>query len=259
MDTDYEVPAVVDRIRARVFKLVEGETAPKEVETWSSVFALSEAETEPNVYTLPATFGVLAAEGDIDREIVVELEALAPGGDSPLVSRRVRTGFVPGETRLLRIVLYKACEDVQCASGQSCSCAGEISCVAPACIDETVPPANLEMIDDPRALPPDAGIPVPDGGVPDGGVDPDSGVPDGGGINCGPPLTLCGLDCVNTDADPRYCGDCDIECASGSVCELGKCVDPGDCRNDPSSCSGFSYCDESTGDCVAGCTETSQC
>ena len=262
MDTDYAVPSEVDRIRARVFKLVEDGTAQKEVETWNSVFALAE-ENGPasNVYTLPATFGILAAEGDVDREIVIELEALAPLSDSPLVARRVRTGFVLGETRLLRIVLYQACEDVRCGSGQSCACPGEVSCAAPECVDETVPAADLETIDDPRALPPDAGIPIPDAGVPDAGVPPDGGGidPDGGGINCGPPLTLCGLDCVNTNADPRYCGDCETECPSGSVCESGDCVNPGDCRNDPSTCTGFSYCDESSGECVPGCTETSQC
>ena len=278
MDTDYAVPAEVSRIRARVSKMVGEGAAAEEVETWSDLFSLSgDAVSAPGTYALPATFGVLAADGDIDREIIVELEALASGSDAPLVSRRVKTRFVAGETRLVRMVLYQACEDVACDSGQTCGCSGAMSCATPGCIDETVAPEDLETIDDPGTLPPDAGIPIPDASLPDasipdagtqpdgsippedGGTEPDGSVPDGGGITCGPPLTVCGADCVNTEADPRYCGDCDTACPSGSVCEAGTCFDPGDCRTDETGCTGFTYCEESTGECLAGCIEPEQC
>jgi hypothetical protein len=267
MDTDYLVPSEVDRIEARVSKVMGPAASEEEVETWSNVFALAGTQDgEPGAYALPATFGILADEADLDREIIIELEALAPGSDGAIVSRRVKTGFVRGESRLVRMALYRACEGVACGSGESCGCPGTTSCATPSCVEETIPPEDLEAIDNPSALPPDAGIATPDAGIPDGGVppddggiEPDAGTPDGGGINCGEPLTLCGLDCVNTDADPRYCGDCETECPSGSVCESGTCRDPGDCRIDGTDCSGFTYCEESTGQCLVGCIETAQC
>ncbi len=268
MDTDYVVPTEVNRIRARVSKMMTASSgSEEEVQTWVNVFSVSdEAPTEPGVHALPATFGILPDDSDLDREIVIEIEALASSSDQVLVSRRVKTGFVPGEVRLVRILLYRACAGVSCSVGETCGCSGALSCAAPSCIDETVLPEDLESIDDPGVLPPDAGIPILDGGVPDGsvppedaGTDPDASVPDGGGINCGAPLTICGLDCVNTQADPRYCGDCETACAIGHICDVGSCIDPGDCRTNDSGCSGFTYCEESSGECLPGCTESEQC
>ena len=272
MDTDYGVPSEVDRIQARVSKVMETDSGSEEVQTWLNVFSLTDdPPSEPGAYGLPATFGILADDADLDREIVIELEALASGSDQVLVSRRVKTGFVPGEDRLVRILLYRACAGVECSAGETCGCADAMSCVAPSCIDETVRPEDLESIDDPGALPPDAGIPildasvpdasVPDGSVPDGSIPPDDAgtEPDGGGITCGAPLVICGLECVNTQADPRYCGDCETSCAIGDVCDLGTCMNLGDCRTNGTGCSGFTYCDETTGDCLPGCTAGEQC
>ncbi len=267
MDTDYAVPMEVDRIRARVFKIMDTDAGSEEVQTWVSVFSVSDdASGEPGVHGLPATFGILPDDSDLNRQIVIELEALANGGDQALVSRRVKTGFVKGENRLVRVLLYRACAGVSCSAGETCGCGGALSCTAPSCIDETVRPEDLESIDDPGVLPPDAGMPILDGGVPDGslppddaGTDLDAAVPDGGGINCGAPLTLCGLDCVNTQADPRYCGDCDTACAIGHICDAGNCMDPGDCRTNGVGCSGVTYCDGATGECLPGCTESEQC
>jgi hypothetical protein len=267
MDTDYSVRNEVDRIRARVSKVMETDGGSEEVQTWLSVFSLSDdPPSEPGTHGLPATFGILADDSDLDREIVIELEALASGSDQALVSRRVKTGFVRGEARLVRVLLYRACAGVQCMAGETCGCADAMSCAAPTCIDETVPPEDLESIDDPGVLPPDAGIPILDAGVPDGSVPPDDGgtepdaaVPDGGGITCGAPLTICGLECVNIQADPRYCGDCDTSCATGYICDLGTCFNPGDCRTNGTGCSGFTYCDAATGECLRGCADASRC
>ncbi|MGB5192543.1 MAG: hypothetical protein WBN70_06150 [Polyangiales bacterium] len=261
MDTDYAAPADVDRIRARVLKVVETENGAQERQTWIREFQVTkEPGGEPSAYALPATFGILPNQGDLDREIVIELEALANASDQVLVSRRVRTGFVPGETRLVRMHLYQACATLSCSDGETCGCVDPASCTAPSCIDETVAREDLETIDDPGALPADAGIPIFDGGVPpDGGTGPDASVPDGGVINCRPPLQVCGLDCVNTQADPRYCGDCETACSDGQVCEAGGCINPGDCRTNGVGCSGFSYCNEGTGECLAGCAENAQC
>ncbi len=254
MDTDYEVPTEVDRIRARVSKLVDTGSGATEVETSLKDFWLTARDSdETGTYRLPATFGIVPEGADLGREIIVELEAFAPGGSAALVRRRVKTGFVPGEARLVRILLYRACAEASCAIGQSCGCPDGAACATPSCVDDTLRPEDMEPIDDPSILPPKAGIPDDSG---DGPV-PDE--PKGDVITCAAPLLLCGADCVNPKTDPRYCGDCETSCPSGHVCETGSCIDPGDCRNNMSGCTGFTYCDESSGQCVPGCAESEQC
>ncbi|MDH3656018.1 MAG: hypothetical protein OEN21_17275 [Myxococcales bacterium] len=243
MDTDYAVPAEVDRIQARVSKMVDDPQDGAEVETWSDLFWLANgANVEPGTHGLPATFGILPAGSGPDDEIVIELEALAAGSSEVLASRRVKTGFVPGEARLVRMQLYRVCAELTCEPGESCGCANGGACATPSCVNETVDPYDLERIRNTGALPADAGIPD-----------------DSGTINCMPPLLLCGADCVNAEADPRYCGDCETSCPTGLVCESGTCKDPGECRTNDTRCSGFSYCDEDSGECLPGCTETQQC
>lgn len=265
MDTDYAVPGEVDGIRARVSKMVPNAESSAEVETWTHVFSVSGgASNQSGTHDLPATFSVLPDAGS-DLEIMIEVVALASSDGRALVSRRVRTRFAPGETLLVRMLLYRACAKQVCAAGESCGCPDATSCMAPSCMDETVSPDVLERIDNPGLLPSDAGIPVVDAGVPDGnlpddgGPDSDGGVPDGGVIDCEPPLLLCGTDCVNPQADPRYCGDCNTSCTSGFVCQMGICIDLGDCRTNGVGCSGFTYCEEGTGECLPGCAEASQC
>ncbi len=266
MDTDYTTPDEVDRIRARVAKLVDGEAGPEEVETWTRVFPVTDPSTAtPDRHSLPATFGILPDDADLDREIVIALEALSATGEEPLVTRRVRTGFVEGEARLIRILIYRACEAVSCDESQSCGCPDGTSCTTPSCVDEWVPPELLETIDDPGLLPPNSEFPMtddPDASIPDGGISP----PDGGGEpdgsvdpECDPPLTECDAECVDTDVDPRYCGDCVTECPGGYVCDEGNCLDPGDCRTNGVGCTGFTYCDEASGDCLRGCVVDDQC
>lgn len=276
MDTDYSVPAEVDRIDARVFRVAETEPNADQGQIWSQVFSVSNDAPTPNgSFPLPSTFGVLPPSGDAARaEVMIELRALATGREQALVSRRVRTGFIPGEARLIRILLYRACEGVTCEVGQSCGCSGTVPCEAPACVDEEVVPSDLELVLDPGALPPNSEFPQTDGGAPDAevpdagvidagapddaGMEPDAAVGDGG-IPCDPPLTTCGLDCVDTQADPRFCGDCITECPTGYVCEDGVCQDPGDCRRVGVLCTGFTYCDQSTGECLPGCDTNGQC
>lgn len=249
MDTDYEVPAEVDQIRARVSKIVPAGDGAEQVETWLNVFSVSDGTaSDSGVHALPATFGILRSGSDLDREIVIELEALDSGSGRALVSRRVKTGFVSGEARLARMLLFSACADIVCSPGESCGCPGAASCAAPSCVDEVVRPEDLERIENPGFLPADAGIPTQDAGLPDGGE-----------INCEAPLMLCAMNCVNPQADPRYCGDCDTSCPTGHVCDGGSCMDPGDCRSIGVDCSGFTYCDESSGECLPGCTEAQQC
>jgi hypothetical protein len=259
MDTDYSVPAEVDRLRARISKVVETDAGEEEIQTWLRVFPVSnEATRESEAYALPATFGVLPDESDLEREIVIELEALASGNEDVRVSRRVKTGFVRGEARLVRMLLYRSCAEVTCEEGETCGCPSGTPCTAPTCVDERLPPEDLERIGDPNALPPNVDFPVVGGGEGDAG-EPDGSVDDGGGNDCEAPLTICGFDCVDTEDDPRYCGDCTTSCPGGYVCDAGECMDPGDCRTNGIGCSGFTFCDQATGECLRGCTNAQQC
>ena len=240
MDTDYLVPTDVDRIQARVLKVSEDGVG--ETETWSQVFLLSGGEEPgPGLYSLPASFGVVPADGDMDRGIVIEVDALLGSADEPLVRRRVRTGFIQGKFLVVRMLLYRACTDMICAGGESCGCEDAAACLPPLCVDEFVDPKSLEVIDNPAVLPPDPGIPI----------DP--------GVSECDPLTLCGTECVDTDSDPLFCGSCTTACSIGEVCVGGACIGPGDCRTNGIDCSGFTYCDEVTGTCLRGCEANEQC
>ena len=174
---------------------------------------------------------------------VVELRAIKTGDDGQseqtLVSRRVTTGFVQGEARLVRVYLYRACAGAACAKGLSCGCPDEdgSSCALPACVDERVDPA--EFIENPSALPPNPFIPI--------------------ATDCGTERRACGDECIDTGSDPSHCGDCFVSCPRGTVCDGGACANPGDCRRDDVECTGFSYCDATTGDCLRGCDQDEQC
>jgi len=264
MDTDYSVPTEVDRVRARIAKVVDTEGGPQEVQTWERVFSVSNADpTPPGAYALPATFAVLPEASDLERELIVDLEAFAAGSDELLGRRRVRTEFVQGEARLLRMLIHRACHDVSCADGESCGCPDATSCATPSCVDERVAPEALEPIDDPGQLPPSSEFPVGGGGAGGGGTGGDGGAGGGtggaGGTDCEPPLEVCDEQCVNTATDPRFCGGCAVACPIGFVCSSGSCLDPGDCRTNDEGCTGFTYCDPETGDCLRGCTIDEQC
>jgi hypothetical protein len=83
-----------------------------------------------------------------------------------------------------------------------------------------------------------------------GGSDPSSP------IGCDDTRTECDGVCVDTTGDPLHCGDCPTACATGEVCFESACT-PWDCREQP--CPGLSYCELSTGTCIAGCAFTEQC
>ncbi len=283
VDTDYAVPGEVDRIRAQVAKLVPTPTGARQTHTWEHVFEVSNDPTRaPGTHALPATFGILPEAGDLETEIVVQLDALPPGSETPLVTRRVRTGFVQGEVRLVRMLLYQACAQLSCPGAEVCGCQDGVACAVPSCVDEWLAPNRLEPMDDPGALPvdsefpvpadlpdasvpdasvPDASVPdasVPDASVPDASV-PDASLPDGGVLECEAPLELCDTDCVDTRSDASHCGNCETVCPAQHVCEGSTCVDLTDCRTNGLGCSGFTYCDEETGDCLRGCITDTQC
>lgn len=92
---------------------------------------------------------------------------------------------------------------------------------------------------------------------------------------CSPPLTVCGSECVDLDADGSHCGDCDEACGDDDACVQGVCTDSCDnscdaitevCDSGTCMCrTGFSRCGETCvdlqsdplhcGECDETCTE----
>lgn len=76
----------------------------------------------------------------------------------------------------------------------------------------------------------------------------------GGGLECNPPLAVCGNQCVDTDDNPAHCGGCGNACAGDQICVDAKCV-PLVC--DPNSLSPCYSGDPDTQD-VGACKSGSQ-
>jgi len=254
MDTDYVVPSEVDRIRARVTR---GDSSG---DAWTRVFELSSSgDEEGGSIALPASFGVLPGAMGLDPPIHIELAALEPGTDRVLVERRVQTSFIPGQTRLARVLLYRVCESLSCDTNESCGCVAGDACSNPGCVSVRVEPDVLETIDDAGALPPDVEFPVVTPPDPDPNPDPDPDPDPDPPPSCDPPLERCGDDCVNLSSDPAACGSCTNVCPTGWECSAGTCLDPDDCRNSTDACVGFSFCNPDTGTCDRGCVRDQQC
>ena len=80
------------------------------------------------------------------------------------------------------------------------------------------------------------------------------------GNTCTAPRIDCSGTCVDTTSDPRHCGGCGVACAAGDLCQAGACVTPeGSCTDGTLTCDGFTYCAETTGQCLAGCATNDQC
>jgi hypothetical protein len=91
---------------------------------------------------------------------------------------------------------------------------------------------------------------------------------DGGAGENGAPLGVecavgveCAGSCVNTESDPRNCGDCGRACAPGGVCSQGICQ--GMCGVGLQACSGacvdWSVSDANCGQCGAACGPGFRC
>ncbi len=107
--------------------------------------------TGPDARRFPLTLGITQAENRAD-DIDIFVEGFL-ADIRPSLSRRVATQFVPGDRRVVHIVLDRACYDRECQDG--------FTCVRGACVDPAVDPATL-----PRYT----------GSLPDGGPAPDSGL-----------------------------------------------------------------------------------
>jgi len=53
-------------------------------------------------------------------------------------------------------------------------------------------------------------------------------------LSCGPPLMVCGINCIDPNSDPEHCGGCDRRCEGEDVCSQGACVS--ECPGGKSTC-----------------------
>jgi hypothetical protein len=90
-----------------------------------------------------------------------------------------------------------------------------------------------------------------------GGENGGNGGTNGGGNACSGGLTLCGDSCVDTSNDLQHCKGCNAACSAGDICGVTGCEAGPDCRETP--CTGLSYCDLGSGNCLYGCANTDQC
>lgn len=107
--------------------------------------------TGPDARRFPFTLGITQAEGRADA-VDVFVDGFVTDV-RPAVSRRVATQFVPGDRRVVHIVLERACFFADCTDG--------LTCLHGACIDPAVDPSTLPRY---TGTLPDAG-PPPDGGL----------------------------------------------------------------------------------------------
>ncbi len=243
IDSDLAVPEELDELRVDLIG-PSGETRRSE----GSVRSPDE---------LPRTLG-LVDETNSARTVRVTVTGLRGGAN--VIQRRAVFTFVPGETRILRIGLWKRCVGVSCASDETCGDSG--------CRPIAVLPEERLPYDPSSVTRSDAGAHV------------DSGT-DGGCTIVEESCNGLDDDCDGTvddgfdfASDMAHCGRCDSACpidpANGSsVCAAGNCVlrcDPGfaDCNtrvddgcevalSEPAHCGSCSYeCPSEAPFCAAG-------
>lgn len=203
---------------------------------------------------LPRTLGVVHRGGPLE-----PLDVLVEGrlGRRAIIQRHARTGFVEGETRVLRMWLLRSCVGKMCDVDETCTEQG--------CRSQDVSPEDLERWTG-QAHGLDAST-NPDAG--DGGVD-------GGQDGCVPMQEVCNElddDCdgmadedFDLSADPLNCGGCGVECElnpdnGASECGSGECVlscDPGwgDCNElDDDGCESLLSDPAHCGDCDTTCAD----
>lgn len=204
VDTDLTVPDEVTSI------VLEIRSPEDELET--RTFALAETG-------LPATVAVLRSKSPY-RPLTVTARAMRAA--TTVVTTTVVTEFTPNRTRLLRVLLLRACQTASCPSGEACfdasGCRSNVVATAPFDGD----PDRFAPTGD-AGMPFDAGPPEDTGPLADTGPPPDTGPPiDGGCGGC-----LRGGTCMTGDA-PSACGTGGVECVTcecgTDTCSAGSCV-----------------------------------
>jgi hypothetical protein len=259
VDTDITTPSAPDTIRIDV------------VEPSGRTDTTTAAIGGSGAVTLPVSVGVVWRGGGLS-PIVITATASANGMD--VVSRRVVTGFVSGETRVVRLDLVQRCVGTTCGADESCGPSGCVSAnLAPETLprfDGTTPALSDGSVDD-GSVDVDAGDdahvdvdaamvdagPMPDMGPPrDVGPLPDMGPVDVG-VDAPMPCTLmCTLDhatatcsvshtCVITSCDTGY-SNCDMMDATGCERSIRTLSDCGGCGIGCSSTAGTTTCADGT-------------
>ena len=236
VDTDLSVPTELDAVDLLV-------TGPSGEETAFSVPLAGAGAVE-----LPLLLGLVPSSERLDP---VEVRATGLLGTTTVVERSIRTGFVRGEVRVVRLLLLSNCVGHVCGTDQTC---GEDGCIAIAVPGAALPPwegrpgrfdSGAEIVDGG-----DMDATLPDGG-PDGGPGCDPGTADCDGM----PGNGCEADLSSTTS----CGDCTTVCSgdtplcsddgAGSFECISSCTPPastlcgGSCVDTNTSTSHCGRCD----------------
>lgn len=155
----------------------------------------------------PLRLAMVPLEGDASRTYVVEAEALDIT-DARVGFVRARSGYVPAQTKELRLVLEDCCRGIECSADQTCRACG--------CAPAAIAPADLPTYTEEARR---------DGGVVDGGLDTvlyDSGSEDSGAGDASIDGTVfCeGIDRIS---HPLHCGACGLICSDGLNCRDAEC------------------------------------
>jgi alpha-tubulin suppressor-like RCC1 family protein len=105
VDTDMTAPVDLDSVRLDI----KGPTEPVEVKTVSNIGAAGGP-------TFPLTLGLTAAGALSPVEVTVTASQLG----RPVTEQQIRTAFVHGERRLLRMLMLSSCLGITCADGETC-------------------------------------------------------------------------------------------------------------------------------------------
>jgi hypothetical protein len=206
VDSDLAVPGELQSVRLWV-------AGPSGDEAFDRTVDLTAAGAPGLPLTLSLTPGSDALE-----PVVIMAVGSGPGGAS--VERRVETGFVRGERRLVSMLLLRACVGVTCPLEETCTAGGS-------CVDWAIPPEDL---------PPWTGEP---GGF-DAGVSLDAGT-------AMDAATDAGMD-QDAATDAATDGSLDGGCTGDEDC-LDDIMGP--CMDECSGCTG-----EPLDDCFGTCDRT---
>jgi hypothetical protein len=121
VDSDLAVPGELQSVHLRV----EGPTGDIAVDQGVDL-------TAGGAPRMPLTLS-LTPGSDALAPVVIVATGMGPGGT---VQRRVETGFVRGERRVVPMPLLRACVGVTCPVGETCTAAG-------ACVDSAIDPGSL--------------------------------------------------------------------------------------------------------------------
>lgn len=203
VDTDFEVNEELASVSVVVL-----DGAGQEVSSQDFALVDDGAMPGPASFSIPLSFAVVPVGDDASRRVTVQAQGLAPDG-STIVSRRAVTGFIEEEQLLLPMFLSRACRDVTCPAGQTCTERG--------CADDDVPPESLPAVRPGDEIKLDSGVVAP------GDAGPDGGSGDGGDAGaCDETVSCAGACACATSCCAMTCDSspCSPTCSNGDSCSI---------------------------------------